>query len=62
MANQNFWENELDRWNLIIQPRPNAPQAYVLRGMVKFKLAKIDESIADFDSSGNETCSPGLLA
>lgn len=49
MANQNSLENELTQWNQIIHSRPNDPQAYIRRGMVKFKLAKIDESIADFD-------------
>ncbi|HEY9612777.1 hypothetical protein [Allocoleopsis sp.] len=49
MAKQNFLENELNRWNQSIQARPNDPQAYIRRGMVNFKLAKIDESIADFD-------------
>lgn len=59
MANQNVLENELDRWNQIIGDRPNDPQAYVRRGMVNFKLAKIDESIADFDRA--ETLEPRLL-
>ena len=49
MTNQNVLDNELKRWNQIIHDHPNDPQAYVRRGMVNFKLAKIDESIADFD-------------
>lgn len=49
MANQNSLENELNQWNQVIRDRPNDPQVYVRRGMVNFKLAKIDESIADFD-------------
>lgn len=59
MANQKLLENDLDRWNQIICDRPNDAQAYVRRGMVKFKLAKIDESIADFDHA--ETLEPRLL-
>ena len=49
MANQNSLENELNQWNQVIRNRPNDSQAYGRRGMVNFKLAKIDESIADFD-------------
>jgi tetratricopeptide (TPR) repeat protein len=49
MANQNSLEKELNQWNQVICDRPNDPQAYVRRGMVNFKLVKIDESIADFD-------------
>lgn len=49
MANHNSLENELYRWNQIIGERPNEPQAYVRRGMLNFKLAKIEESIEDFD-------------
>lgn len=59
MANQNVLDNELKRWNQIICDRPNDPQAYVRRGMVNFKLAKIDESIADFDRA--ELLEPRLL-
>jgi tetratricopeptide (TPR) repeat protein len=59
MNNPNILKNELDRWNQIIRDRPNEAQAYVRRGMVNFKLAKIDESIADFDCA--ETLAPRLL-
>jgi tetratricopeptide (TPR) repeat protein len=59
MANQNVLENELDRWNQIIHTNPSDSQAYIRRGMVNFKLAKIDESIADFDHA--ETLEPRLL-
>lgn len=59
MAKQSLLENELNRWNQSIQARPNDPQAYIRRGMVNFKLAKIDESIADFDRA--ETIEPRLL-
>lgn len=58
MTNQNSLENELNQWNQIIHSRPNHPQAYIRRGMVKFKLAKIDESITDFDQA--ETIAPHL--
>jgi tetratricopeptide (TPR) repeat protein len=59
MNNPNILKNELARWNQIIRDRPNEPQAYVRRGMVNFKLAKIDESIADFDRA--ELLAPRLL-
>lgn len=59
MTNQKFLENELNRWNQIIRANPNDSQAYVRRGMVNFKLAKIDKSIADFDRA--EALEPRLL-
>lgn len=59
MTHQNILKNELDRWNQVIRSTPNDPQAYVRRGMVNFKLAKINESIADFDHA--ETLEPRLL-
>jgi tetratricopeptide (TPR) repeat protein len=49
MVNRNSLEDELKRWNQVICDRPNDPNAYVRRGMANFKLAKIDESIQDFD-------------
>jgi tetratricopeptide (TPR) repeat protein len=39
----------LQRWNGIIQNQPKDPKAYIQRGMVNFQLAKINESIQDFD-------------
>jgi tetratricopeptide (TPR) repeat protein len=45
----NSLENQLQQWNDIIRSQPNNPKAYIRRGMVKFQLAKIDESIQDFD-------------
>jgi lipoprotein NlpI len=45
----NLLEKELVRWNDIICTRTHGPRAYIHRGMVHFKLANIDESIADFD-------------
>ncbi|MBD2445981.1 hypothetical protein H6G76_02185 [Nostoc sp. FACHB-152] len=47
----NSLENQLQQWNDIIRSQPNNPKAYVRRGMVKFQLAKIDESIQDFDTA-----------
>jgi tetratricopeptide (TPR) repeat protein len=46
---RNFLEQELAYWNDVILSNPHNPRAYVNRGMVHFKLANIDESIADFD-------------
>ncbi|MBD2440436.1 hypothetical protein [Nostoc sp. FACHB-110] len=46
---RNSLENQLQYWNNIIRSQQNNPQAYVRRGMVQFQLAKIDESIQDFD-------------
>jgi tetratricopeptide (TPR) repeat protein len=45
----NSLENQLKRWNEIIHNQPTNPNAYIRRGMVHFQLAKIDESIQDFD-------------
>jgi len=45
----NSLDNQLQQWNNIIRSQPNNPKAYIRRGMVKFQLAKIDESIQDFD-------------
>jgi tetratricopeptide (TPR) repeat protein len=47
----NSLENQLQQWNNIIHNQPHNPQAYVRRGMIKFQLAKIDESIQDFDTA-----------
>ena len=47
----NALQKELDRYNNLILNNPQSPGAYVHRGMVKFKLANIDESIADFDTA-----------
>lgn len=41
--------NQLKRWNEIIHNQPKNPNAYIRRGMVNFQLAKIEESIQDFD-------------
>jgi tetratricopeptide (TPR) repeat protein len=47
----NSLENQLQRWNETIRNQPQNPNAYIRRGMVKFQLAKIDESIEDFDKA-----------
>lgn len=52
-------ENELERWNYVIRSKPNDANAYVRRGMVYFKLAKIDASIQDFDRA--EMLNPAIL-
>lgn len=51
MAIQNPLEDELNRWNQIIRANPSTPKAYIQRGMVNFKLAKVSESIQDFDQA-----------
>ncbi|MBD2294333.1 hypothetical protein H6G06_12760 [Anabaena sphaerica FACHB-251] len=47
----NSLENQLQRWNETIRSQPNNPNAYIRRGMVYFQLAKIEESIQDFDTA-----------
>ncbi len=54
----NLLQKELDRYNKLILTHPNNSGAYVQRGMVKFKLAQINESIADFDTA--EKLQPNL--
>lgn len=49
MIHQNSLEQELAEWNAVIEVRPNDASAFVRRGMAYFKLAKISESIRDFD-------------
>ena len=44
-------DEKLDRYNNVIRANPKNPKGYVQRGMVKFKLAQINESIADFDTA-----------
>ncbi|WP_071190687.1 hypothetical protein [Trichormus sp. NMC-1] len=51
MFSTNSLENQLQRWNEIIRNQPNNPNAYIQRGMFYFKLAKIEESIQDFDTA-----------
>jgi len=45
----NSLENQLQEWNNNINTQPNNLNAYIRRGMVYFKLGKIEESIQDFD-------------
>ncbi|MBD3881737.1 hypothetical protein IFO70_08220 [Phormidium tenue FACHB-886] len=40
---------DFSRWDQATRRYPNAPRAYVRRGMAQFKLGNIAESIADFD-------------
>jgi tetratricopeptide (TPR) repeat protein len=47
----NSLESQLQQWNKIINQQPQNANAYIRRGMVKFQLAKIDESIQDFDKA-----------
>lgn len=47
----NSLKKELDRYNNLVLNNPHNSAAYVHRGMVKFKLAQINESIADFDTA-----------
>jgi tetratricopeptide (TPR) repeat protein len=47
----NSLEQELVRCHDLISSHPNNPRAFVQRGMVYFKLAEIDASIADFDKA-----------
>ena len=49
MYSQISLEAQLKRWNEAIASRPEDPRAYIQRGMVNFKLARIDPSIQDFD-------------
>ncbi len=49
----NSLESQLQQWNNTINSQPNNPHAYIRRGMVYFKLAKIGESIQDFDTAEN---------
>uniref|UniRef100_B8HRQ9 Uncharacterized protein n=1 Tax=Cyanothece sp. (strain PCC 7425 / ATCC 29141) TaxID=395961 RepID=B8HRQ9_CYAP4 len=49
---------ELQLWDQRLKINPRNPQAYVRRGMVRFKLAQIQASIADFDQA--EALQPAL--
>lgn len=51
MNSGNLLEQKLARCHDAISNRPNDPRGYVQRGMVYFKLAEIDASIADFDTA-----------
>lgn len=54
----NSLHKELDRYNNLVLNNPDNPAAYVQRGMVRFKLAQINESIDDFDTA--ERLKPGI--
>lgn len=45
----NSLETQLQHWNEVIRQQSQNPNAYIRRGMIKFQLAEIDESIQDFD-------------
>jgi tetratricopeptide (TPR) repeat protein len=47
----NSLEAQLKQWNEVIRNQPQNPNAYIRRGMVNFQLAKIYESIQDFDTA-----------
>jgi len=49
MYSQISLENQLKTWNDAIASRPEDSKAYIQRGMVNFKLARIAPSIQDFD-------------
>ncbi|MBW4643843.1 MAG: hypothetical protein KME23_12785 [Goleter apudmare HA4340-LM2] len=51
MFSANTLENQLQRWHETICNQPQNPNAYIHRGMVYFQLAKIHESIQDFDTA-----------
>lgn len=42
-------EQELRYWDGLVKANPNNPQSFVRRGMAKFKLGQIQDSIQDFD-------------
>lgn len=42
---------QLAAWDRVVRDRPQAAQAYVRRGMVRFQLAQIAAAIADFDQA-----------
>lgn len=62
MGNQGSLNQELNRWNEVIRSHPKNPKAYIQLGTVNFKLAKVDESIEDFDlaEKPDSTLSPYL--
>ena len=47
----NSSENQLQGCNETIRNQPNNANAYIRRVMVYFQLAKIQESIEDFDTA-----------
>jgi len=53
MNNQTSFTAQLYWWNNIIRTNPKDYKGYIRRGMVNFKLVKIEESIQDFDTAEN---------
>ncbi|OKH40464.1 hypothetical protein NIES2119_02260 [[Phormidium ambiguum] IAM M-71] len=51
MKNQISLLAQLSWWNNVIRTNPQDAKAYIRRGMTFFKLAKIAESIEDFDTA-----------
>ncbi|HEY9853264.1 MAG TPA: hypothetical protein V6D28_27580 [Leptolyngbyaceae cyanobacterium] len=51
MTEQISLTEEFSWWNNFISSHPDDAKGYIRRGMVNFKLAKIDESIEDFDTA-----------
>ena len=47
----NSLQGELEEWNHTINRQRNNPHGYIRRGMIYFKLGKIQESITDFDTA-----------
>ncbi|MBD2365300.1 hypothetical protein H6G36_29810 [Anabaena minutissima FACHB-250] len=47
----NSLENQLQNSHNIIKNQPHNANAYIRRGMIRFKLARIEESIQDFDKA-----------
>ncbi|NEO26891.1 MAG: hypothetical protein F6K03_08355, partial [Kamptonema sp. SIO4C4] len=38
-------------WQNYIQQHPQEPKGYIQRGMVRFKQARLDDAIADFNQA-----------
>jgi tetratricopeptide (TPR) repeat protein len=57
-SDRQLLENELLQWSEAIQSRPHDPRPFVRRGMVNFKLARINDSIQDFDRA--EAIAPSI--
>lgn len=51
MNSQISLQAQLSWWNNVIRTNPQDAKAYIRRGMTFFKLAKIAESIEDFDTA-----------
>lgn len=51
MAAKKSLEYQLEKWSDRIRVQPFDPKPYIQRGMVNFKLARIEASIQDFDKA-----------